>query len=199
MSAPACDGVDSPRMIIDAAQAITFRPMRDDDVAVFHRWIRRPHVLQWWSAEDAVASLDDIRARYSQRALAAGNVHAYLALLGERPIGWTQWYVALGAGDGWWEDETDPGVRGIDQFLCDPALLGRGLGTRMVRAFVAMIFGDPAVTRIQTDPSPDNARAIRCYARAGFRAAGRVVTPDGPALLMLQDRPDASPSLTGST
>jgi hypothetical protein len=30
-------------------------------------------------------------------------------------------YVALGAGDGSWEDEIDPGVRGIDQFLADPS------------------------------------------------------------------------------
>jgi AacA4 family aminoglycoside N(6')-acetyltransferase len=192
MSALACDGVDPPRVIVDAAEAITFRPMRDDDLGVFHEWIGRPHVLEWWNGDDATASLDDIRARYSQCALGAGTVRAYFAFLGERPIGWTQSYVALGAGDGWWEDETDPGVRGIDQFLCDAATLGRGLGTRMVRAFVAMVFGDPAVTRIQTDPSPDNARAIRCYVKAGFRAAGRVVTPDGPALLMLQDRPAAT-------
>jgi RimJ/RimL family protein N-acetyltransferase len=46
------------------------------------------------------------------------------------------------------------------------------------------LFEDPAVTVVQTDPSPDNTRAIRCYAAAGFEAVGEVVTPDGPALLM---------------
>jgi AacA4 family aminoglycoside N(6')-acetyltransferase len=178
--------------MMGGGEAITFRPMRDDDLACFHEWIRRPHVLEWWGGDDALASLGDIRARYSPRVLGAQNVHAYFAFIDERPIGWAQWYVALGAGDGWWEDETDPGVRGIDQFLCDAGMLGRGLGTRMVRAFVSMLFADPAVTRIQTDPSPDNARAIRCYARAGFREAGRIVTPDGPALLMVQDRPPAT-------
>ena len=58
----------------------------------------------------------------------------------------------------------------------------------MVRAFVAHLFADPAVTRIQTDPSPLNARAIRCYEKAGFRRVGEVDTPDGQELLMICER-----------
>jgi RimJ/RimL family protein N-acetyltransferase len=58
----------------------------------------------------------------------------------------------------------------------------------MVRAFVEQLFQDPEVTRIQTDPSPDNESAIRSYRRAGFVSAGEIVTPDGPAVLMLRER-----------
>jgi aminoglycoside 6'-N-acetyltransferase-1b len=60
----------------------------------------------------------------------------------------------------------------------------------MVRAFVQFLFADPAVTRIQTDPTPENRRAIRCYEKAGFRAIGEVNTPDGRALLMICARHD---------
>ena len=89
-------------------------------------------------------------------------VHHFLAFDRTGPIGFLQSYVACKAGDGWWPNETDPGVRGIDQFLADATRLNHGLGTAMVRAFIAQLFADPAVTRIQTDPRPDNARAIRC-------------------------------------
>ena len=65
--------------------------------------------------------------------------------------------------DGWWVHETDPGVRGIDQSLANPSQLGKRLGTKLVRALVEMLFEDPEVTKIQTDPSPKNPRAIRCY------------------------------------
>ena len=120
-------------------------------------------------------------------------VRPYIALENGVPIGYIQSYVAMGAGDGWWPDERDPGARGIDQFLADPGRLGRGLGTAMVRAFVSELFADPEVTRVQTDPAPANARAIRCYEKAGFRRVGEVTTPDGPALLMLCDREERAP------
>jgi RimJ/RimL family protein N-acetyltransferase len=96
--------------------------------------------------------------------------------------------VVQGAGGGWWHGEQDPGARGIDQFLAYADQRGRGIGTEMVRAFVLRLFDDPAVTRIQTDPDPRNARAIRCYEKAGFRRLREVVTPDGPALLMICER-----------
>lgn len=86
--------------------------------------------------------------------------------------------------DGWWLDEHDPSVRGIDQYLANANQLGQGLGSSMMRAFVAKLFKDPSVTRIQADPDPTNGRAIRAYEKAGFRAHGQIVTPDGPALLM---------------
>ena len=45
---------------------------------------------------------------------------------------------------------------------------GQGLETKLVRALVELLFNDPEVTKIQTDPSPSNLRAIRCYEKAGF-------------------------------
>ncbi len=105
------------------------------------------------------------------------------------PIGFIQSYVAVDSHhDGWWLNEPDPGVRGIDQFLANAEQLGQGLGTRMIRAFIAQLFDDSTVTRVQTDPSPDNHRAIRSYEKAGFRAAAEVETPYGIALLMYCDR-----------
>ena len=109
-------------------------------------------------------------------------------MLNGEPIGYAQSYVALGSGDGWWEEETDPGVRGIDQSLANASQLGKGLGTKLVRALVELLFNDPEVTKIQTDPSPSNLRAIRCYEKAGFERQGTVTTPDGPAVYMVQTR-----------
>ena len=80
--------------------------------------------------------------------------------------------------------ETDPCALGIDQFIGLPDRLGQGLGTRLVRAFLDVLWGDPRVTTVQTDPDPENARAIAAYRKAGFREVGLVETMDGPVLLM---------------
>jgi RimJ/RimL family protein N-acetyltransferase len=153
---------------------------------MLHEWLQRPHVAQWWSP---TPSIEELREDYVERPRHAAAYGAYIATLDTTPIGFIQWYVVMGAGEGWWEDETDPGARGTDQFLADAQRLGQGLGSAMVRSFVdRMLFADPQVTVVQTDPHPGNERAIRCYLRAGFRAVGVVHTPDGPALLMRRRR-----------
>jgi pimeloyl-ACP methyl ester carboxylesterase/RimJ/RimL family protein N-acetyltransferase len=152
---------------------VRFRPLTEADVPLLEVWWRQPHVARWW---DGPITLD-------------GGVRQWLAVLEGEPIGYVQSYQAAAChADGWWLDVDDPGIHGIDQFLADPNDLGRGLGTKMVRAFVAELFADPRVTRVQADPSPANARAIRCYEKAGFGRVRQIVTPDGPALLMQRDR-----------
>lgn len=169
---------------MEPAPLFTFEPLVEADLPMLQQWLRRPHVARWWGAAEPV---DELRQDF----LGEGSTRAFIAHLGGVPAGFVQCYVVMGSGDGWWENETDPGARGIDQFLADGARLGQGLGRLMVRAFVAWLFEDPAVTVVQTDPSPDNARAIRCYTAAGFEPVGEVLTPDGPAWLMRCRRPGA--------
>ncbi|RYH50958.1 MAG: AacA4 family aminoglycoside N(6')-acetyltransferase [Alcaligenaceae bacterium] len=167
---------------------VTLRLMTEHDLSMLHEWLNRPHIVEWWGGEAERPSLDEVHDQYLPRVLAEESVTPYIAMLGAEPIGYAQSYVALGSGDGWWEDETDPGVRGIDQSLANPAQLNKGLGTKIVRALVELLFSDPTVTKIQVDPAPSNHRAIRCYEKAGFVQHRVITTPDGPAVYMVQTR-----------
>jgi AacA4 family aminoglycoside N(6')-acetyltransferase len=167
---------------------VRLRLMTEADLPMLHDWLNRPHIVEWWGGERP--SLQEVLAKYRPRVmLEQDRVTPYIGMLGDQPFAYAQSYVALGSGGGWWEDETDPGVRGIDQSIADPDLLGRGLGTRLVRAMVEMLLRDPQVTAVQTDRAPDNPRAIRCYEKAGFRRVKDIVTPDGPAVYMRVERP----------
>jgi AacA4 family aminoglycoside N(6')-acetyltransferase len=168
---------------------VTLRLMTAHDIPMLHDWLNRPHIVEWWGGEEKRPTLAQTAAGYTPSVMAQDRVTPYIAMAGDQPIGYAQSYVALGSGDGWWEQETDPGVRGIDQSLADANLLGKGLGTKMVTALVNLLFSDPAVTAIQTDPAPHNLRAIRCYEKAGFRQIKTILTPDGPAMYMFQARP----------
>jgi RimJ/RimL family protein N-acetyltransferase len=166
---------------------ISFRPLTRADLPLLHEWLTRPHVAQWWTP---TPSLREVEEDFGPLVDEQSTTRPYVVWGDGAPIGYIQSYVAMGSGEGWWENERDPGVRGIDQFLAHPDQLGRGIGTAMVRAFVQRLFTDPTVTRIQTDPSPENRRAIRCYEKAGFHPVRDIETPDGPALLMICGRPD---------
>jgi len=157
-----------------------FRHVGPQDFALLREWHRRPHVLEWWPEPPTDQDLAD----YCDSDITRTS-RFYIALLDDSPLGFIQSYSPIeGHAEGWWLDEHDPGVRGIDQFLANPEQLNVGLGTRLIRDFVSMLFEDPTITRIQVDPEPRNARAIRCYEKVGFRAVREVITPDGPAVLM---------------
>jgi RimJ/RimL family protein N-acetyltransferase len=162
-----------------------FRPLRDTDLPLLHAWLNRPHVAEWW---DGPLTLGEVRVEFGGH-IRSPLVRPQLAHLDGAPVAYVQSYRAMGHGGGWWPDEDDPGVHGIDLFLADAAGLGRGVGAAMVTQLAAELFREPAVTRLQIDPDPENLRAIRCYAKAGFRPQGEITTPDGPALLMTLERP----------
>jgi aminoglycoside 6'-N-acetyltransferase-1b/aminoglycoside 6'-N-acetyltransferase-2 len=171
-----------------SAEPVTLRLMTEHDLPMLHEWLNRPHIVEWWGEEEERPTLEEVLEHYRPRVLAEEPVVMYIAMRASEPIGFAQSYTALGCGDGWWEDETDPGVRGIDQSLANPMQLNQGLGTKLVRALVELLFADPKVTKIQTDPAPNNHRAIRCYEKAGFVRERLITTPDGLAVYMLQTR-----------
>jgi aminoglycoside 6'-N-acetyltransferase len=82
-----------------------------------------------------------------------------------------------------WE-ETDPDYRhaGIDLFLTTAAQ-GQGLGPDAIRTLAAHLIDERGHHRLTIDPVATNERAIRAYARVGFRPVGRLRayqrTPDG--------------------
>ena len=152
---------------------IFFRRLTNDDLPLMHEWLTRPHVREWWHDPSTFGA---VVAEYGPVISGADSTRAYIASLDGEDVGFIQVYVV------------DAATRGIDQFLANADQMNRGIGTAMVRAFIEHVFEDRAVAQIQTDPAPDNARAIRCYEKAGFRPVGVVDTPDGPALLMICDR-----------
>ena len=85
--------------------------MTEHDLAMLYEWLNRSHIVEWWGGEEARPTLADVQEQYLPSVLAQESVTPYIAMLNGEPIGYAQSYVALGSGDGWWEEETDPGTR----------------------------------------------------------------------------------------
>jgi aminoglycoside 6'-N-acetyltransferase len=101
-----------------------------------------------------------------------------------RPFGYIQSYALSTWNQGFGEHPAK--TRGIDQFIGEPDMIGRGHGSNFIQRFVDELLRD-GIPRVVTDPDPRNARAVRAYERAGFQRQRMVDTPDGPALLMVRN------------
>jgi aminoglycoside 6'-N-acetyltransferase len=157
--------------------AYAFRPMSAADLPMIQRWLGTPHVAEWWhdpSEQFELVSGDLDHPDMTQYiVITEGREFAYLQC-----YNLSTWNTGFGP--------QPEGTRGLDQFIGEADMLGRGHGSAFVKAFAdqLLVSGAP---RLVTDPDPANARAIRAYEKAGFCRDRIVDTPDGPALLMVRD------------
>jgi aminoglycoside 6'-N-acetyltransferase len=159
------------------ASVYAFRPMTSDDLPMIRRWLKTPEVVRWWGHPD------------EQYALVSGDLDhpdmdQFIVAMDSRPFGYIQCY-ALST----WNQGFGPqpkATRGIDQFIGEPGMIGRGHGSALIRQFSDSLLTS-GIPRIVTDPDPENVRAVHAYAKAGFQSARVIETPDGPALLMVRN------------
>ena len=151
------------------------------------RWLLEPHVKRWWDDGVKLPYPDASIEEYREAIRGDDPTYHYLARMDGRPIGMFQHYrigddqeyadaLALG------EDAI-----GVDLFIGEADLVGRGHGPVMLRQFlreVAFPFHGIDVSVI--GPSVTNLRAIRAYEKAGFRPLKQVdVSPEpDPEFLM---------------
>lgn len=86
-----------------------------------------------------------------------------------RPVGWIQWHR--------WSDypehasqlKAEAGSAGIDLAIGESAMTGLGLGAAAIREFLTQIvFANPGVNAVNTDPEEDNLRSLVAFKKAWF-------------------------------
>ncbi|MEV5827711.1 GNAT family protein [Spirillospora sp. NPDC052242] len=135
--------------------SVVLRPTVPEDVPALAAIRARPEVRARWGGgadleADVAADLQD------------PDVTLYTVRLEDRIVGMVQWYA---------EDDPEYRHAGIDLFL-DPAVHGGGLGTDTVRTMARHLVDDHGFHRLVIDPAADNAPAVRCYEKVGFRPVG---------------------------
>jgi aminoglycoside 6'-N-acetyltransferase len=134
---------------------VSLRTATSADVAALAAIRANPEVYRWWrGGEDLAATVAE--------ELADEEEHSLVIEYEDRIVGAIQWSA---------EEEPDYRHASIDIYL-DAAVHGRGLGTDAVRTLARYLITELGHHRLTIDPAADNAAAIRCYAKAGFRPVG---------------------------
>ena len=128
-----------------------FQPVTPADFDRLAVWFSAPHVARWWGEADG--ELQEIRTH-----MTSASVRPFVILMDGRSIGYIQSYDIHGEDDHPYRDQPS-GTQGIDQFIGEADLIGRGHGTRIADAFARRLFGE-GTRRVVIDPDPANAAAI---------------------------------------
>jgi aminoglycoside 6'-N-acetyltransferase len=138
-----------------AGDGVTLRPGDRRDAKRLHEIMAEPSVARWWGEPDPAAVIEE--------ELQGGGDSVLLVVEVDGQV----------AGGIQYHEENDERYRhaGIDIYLggCNQ---GHGAGCEAVRLLAGFLFGQRGHHRITIDPAADNDRAIRCYAKVGFRPVG---------------------------
>jgi aminoglycoside 6'-N-acetyltransferase len=148
------------------------------DLPMVRNWLDAPHVAEWWGNPGEQFAL--VRGDLEHPAM-----QQFIVAIDDRPFCYLQCYHPNAWPDNGFGAQPD-GTRGLDQFIGESDMIGRGHGSALIRNFIERLV-QSGTPRVVTDPDPANVRAVRAYERAGFEKVRLVDTPDGRALLMVHD------------
>jgi aminoglycoside 6'-N-acetyltransferase len=163
---------------------IEFEPLRKDDLSLLREWLGREHVREWWRDR-----IEDSMAEYEQAMAGLDPSDHYLILVDGRPVGMIETYLVSDHPE--WEAivQVGEGVAGVDLLIGEQELTGRGLGPRVLEAFVRdVIFANPATDACIAAVDEDNRRSWRAFEKAGFEYVRDVEEEGRPHRLMRLDR-----------
>ncbi len=135
-------------------ERVVLRRAQPSDVEPFSAMFSMPGMERWWPGAD--------REKLAREHIDPDDATVFAVLLDDHVVGLIQY----------WE-ETDVEYRhaGIDIAL-DPSVHEQGFGTDAVRTMARYLFDELLHHRVVIDPAADNARAIRCYEKVGFKPVG---------------------------
>ena len=142
------------------------RRLTEADIPLMARWLSDERVLEFYEGRDHPFDEDAVREHFF--ADERGRLTQCIVEWGEDPIGYQQFYPLdlQERAEYAYLPETD--VWGMDQFIGLPELWNQGLGARFVRLVAEHLQSQDPARIVTTDPRLVNARAIRCYEKAGF-------------------------------
>jgi RimJ/RimL family protein N-acetyltransferase len=165
---------------------ISFVPVEPRHYPLLQKWLAAPHMQEWWGDPDT--ELRYIRDMVEGR----DTTQPFLIALEGDPIGYIQyWFIGHHQNEQWikdhpWLAEFPSETIGVDLSIGCPEKISKGIGSKALAAFVAALREEGHETII-IDPDPDNARAVRAYAKAGFRPVPHLQGRTADVLIMQHD------------
>lgn len=156
--------------------AITFRSMVAGDLRLLYEWLERPHVKLFYGDH---GTYEDVVEHYLPAIEGRDPTDHYLVVVDARPVGMVQTYLVSDYPEHAENMRvSDSSAAGVDILIGEEKLTGRGLGTEIIRRFVAQIvFSRAATLCCIADPAVANIASIRAFEKAGFRIVSKHIDP----------------------
>jgi aminoglycoside 6'-N-acetyltransferase len=158
---------EAKRFAVDHDRVVAVRAMTRGDLGDLTRWRQSEHVSRWWTGVGE-ATPAAVEARYGPRIDGATPTRMWVVEANGRSVGFVQDY-RIGDYPEYALLAPDPDAIGIDYAIGDPAWVGRGLGVRLIWAWMLRArHRFPEAGTYFAAPDHRNVASRRILAKAGF-------------------------------
>ena len=155
---------------------VSFRPLTASDLPLLHNWLQREHVRRWWTDRE---TYEEVVQHYLPAIEGSEPTDLYLILSEGQPVGFIQTYRVSDYPEYGELVAVENGVAGVDLFIGELKLTGRGFGPEALRRFVRdIVFSDPEIHACIADPDAENHASLRAFEKVGFSVVRQLVDPN---------------------
>ena len=146
---------------------LLIRRMNTNDFKLMVKWLNDEKVLEFY--EEPPTNLDRVIKKYGPRVEGKHYVTPCIVEHKEQPIGYIQYYEIQEDKLNSYGYTANDRIFGIDQFIGETQLWGKGIGTSMIRMMLNYLHTKKNASSVVLEVKKGNARAIASYKKCGFR------------------------------
>jgi RimJ/RimL family protein N-acetyltransferase/8-oxo-dGTP pyrophosphatase MutT (NUDIX family) len=158
---------------------LRFRPMTYDDLPPVVDWQRAPHANRWFHGERF--NVAAATAKYGPRIEGVAPTRMWVVQVDGRDAGYVQDY-RVRDHDEYAVKTQDLDAVAFDYLIGDPALVNKGIGTRMIWTYLRDVLRRdyPEAVRFIASPDHRNAPSLRVLDKCGFSQGLWIDGPESP-------------------
>lgn len=145
---------------------IHIRLMTNNDFDLMVKWLNDPRVLEFY--EEPPTNLERVINKFGPRIEGNHYVTPCIVEYKNEPIGYIQYYKIQEISLKKYGYTEGQNIYGIDQFIGEPKLWGKGVGTLMIQMMLDYLSNNKGALKIVLEVKKNNDRAIASYKKCNF-------------------------------
>jgi len=146
---------------------LLLRVFKDDDLQLLDKWLHKEYIKKWFEVP-GICTIEDWLHEVENRNGEFRWLSYFIALSDGFPVGFCSYYKCADAKEHWCGETSLAGAYSIDYLIGEEEYLGKGIGNKIIKELIKMIFSHEDAKKIMVQPDKNNKASCGVLLSSGF-------------------------------